>query len=233
MYRVAVCEDEEVFRRELNKICNEILAKSGIEGSVFEFASGDAFLHDFLEGARFEVLLFDIMMGETTGIELARKVREHDSEASIIFITSTPDFAIEGYDVKALHYLMKPPDTKVLESLIENDYQSRIKSSFLVFKSGTQILRIPISEIICLETVGRRVEITLKDKTVEYSGKLSDLLEGKAQLTRCHKAFALNICSIRELTRTDAIAFTGKAIPVSRTYMKEVQQALLKQIRDE
>ena len=94
------------------------------------------------------------------------------------------------------------------------------------------MLRVPIKEIICLETVGRRVEITLTDKTVQYPGKLSDLLEKSEQLTRCHKAYALNMNNIRELTRTDAIAINGKAIPVSRTYLKHVQSVMLSRIRN-
>jgi DNA-binding LytR/AlgR family response regulator len=86
--------------------------------------------------------------------------------------------------------------------------------------------------VICLETVGRRVAVTLPDKTVEYSGKLSELLEGKEQLIRCHKAFAVNPRNIRELTRTDAVAANGKVVPVSRTYIKDVQKAFLRQIRN-
>jgi len=220
-------------------MCREICERLGIEHSTFPFESGEVFWREFSSGARYDLLLFDIMMDETNGMELARNLREYDESAAIIFITSSPDFAVQGYDVNALHYLIKPPDIEVLERLISSDYNNRFKSNFLVFKSGGQILQIPIRDIICLETVGRRVEITLHDRTVEYSGKLSDLLEelegldSKEQFVRSHKAFAINISSIRELTKSDAIAMNGKAIPVSRTYMKQVQHALLKQIRDD
>jgi DNA-binding LytR/AlgR family response regulator len=134
--------------------------------------------------------------------------------------------------VNALHYLIKPLESDVLERLIKADYRQRFQSHFLVFKSGTQTLRLPIRDVIYLETVGRRVAITIADRTVEYSGKLSDLLDGKEQFVRCHKAFAINPRNIRELTRTDAIATNGKMIPVSRTFQKDVQKALLRQIRD-
>ena len=219
-------------------MCREICEKLGIEYSTFLFKTGEDFWRGFSGGARYDLLLLVIMMDETNGMELARNVREHDESAAIIFITSSTEFAVQGYEVSALHYLIKPPDIEVLERLISSDYHNRFKSNFLVFKSGSQILQIPIRDIICLETVGRRVEITLHDRTVEYSGKLSDLLEelegldSKEQFVRSHKAFAVNISSIRELTRSDAIAMNGKAIPVSRTYIKEVQHALLKQIRE-
>jgi len=232
LYTIAICDDETVFRSALVKICCDICEKLRIEYSVCGFEAGEEFLSAFTGGVRYDMLLLDILMDKTNGVELARKVRECDSNTAIIFITSNAEFALQGYEVNALHYLMKPPDETVLERLIASDYQRRFKSNFLVFKSGSQIIRIPIKDIICLETVGRRVEITLLEGMAEYPGKLSELIDHKEQLIRCHKAFAVNIAEIRELTRSDAVAMNGKLIPVSRTYLKDVQKALLKQIRD-
>ena len=232
LYTVAICEDEVIFRNEQEKICRRIFEKLNIEYHISVYNASSDFWIAFSKGARYDLFLLDIIMDETNGVELARRIREHDGDAAIIFITSNPDFALQGYDVNALHYLRKPVDGDVLERLIASDYQRRFQIRFLVFKSGTQTLRIPIKDIICLETVGRRVEITLTDKSVDYPGKLSELLDGKEQLVRCHKAYAINIENIRELTRTDAIAVTGKVIPVSRTYSKDVQKAFLRQIRD-
>ena len=231
MYKVAICEDEPVFRNEQESICRAVFEKLNIEHNLSVFSSGEDFWNTFISGIRYDLILLDIIMDEINGMELARKIREKDGDAAIIFITSHTGFALQGYDVNALHYLIKPLDGDLLERLIKEDYQSRFQCNFLVFKSGAQTLRIPVRDVICLETVGRRVAITLKDRTVEYSGKLSDLIEDKQQLVRCHKAFAVNPCNIRELTRTDAIATSGKKIPVSRTYIKDVQKALLKQIR--
>lgn len=232
MYKIAICEDETVFRKENEEICRKICEKLRIEYSISVFEGSADFSGSFMSGARYDLLLLDIVMDEQNGMELASFIRTRDNDAAIIFITSNPDYALQGYNVNALHYLLKPPDSAQLEQLIKADYQRRFQSNFLVFKTGTLTQRIQIKDIICLETVGRRVLITLPDRTAEYSGKLSELLEGKEQLVRCHKAFAINMSSIRELTRTDAIAMNGKVIPVSRTYIKEVQQALLKQIRD-
>ena len=232
LYRIAICEDEKIIRGNLCELCRDICSKLSIDCNIFLFENSETFWDEFSKGTRYDLLLLDVMMEKTNGMELAKNVREFDVDTTIIFITSNSDFALQGYDVKAMHYLIKPPDSDVLEKLIASDYQRRYKSNFLVFKSGNQILRIPIREIIYLETVGRKVEITLNNGKVDYPGKLSDLIDGKEHLIRCHKAFALNITAIRELTRTDAISYNKMAIPVSRTFIKAVQQALLKQIRD-
>jgi DNA-binding LytR/AlgR family response regulator len=232
LYTVAICEDEDVYRDDQESICRKVLEKLNLEYHISVFSSGTGFWDVFLTGKRYDLILLDIVMDDTNGMELAQKIREHDADVAIVFITSNPGFALQGYDVNALHYLIKPLEGDVLERLIKSDYRQRFQSHFLVFKSGTQTLRLPIRDVICLETVGRRVAITMPDRTVEYSGKLSDLLDGKEQFVRCHNAFAINPRNIRELTRTDAIATNGKIVPVSRTYIKDVQKALLRQIRD-
>jgi len=231
LYRIAICEDEAVFRKTQEKICRRILEKQNIEYSISVFESGAALWRDYTDAVRYDLVLLDILMDEN-GVELARKIRTCDTEAAIIFITSNPDFALQGYDVNALHYLLKPLDADRLERLIASDYQRRFQNNYLVFKSGTQTHSVPIKDIICIETVSRRAAITLPDMVIEYPGTLSELLSNNPQFIRCHKAFAVNIDNIRNLTKTDAVAVNGKLIPVSRTYLKDVQKALVKRMRD-
>ena len=231
MYRVAICEDEPVFRTSQEKTCREILERLHIEYNISVFDTSIDFWVAFSCGERYDLLLLDIVMSETNGMELARKIREHDSDATIIFITSNPEYSIQGYDVNALHYLLKPLDSSVLERLITEDERRRFQSNILTVKTGAQTLRVPVKDIVCLETVGRRVAITLTDRVIDCHGKLSELINGVAQFVRCHSSFAVNMEHIRELTRTDVITTEGKSIPVSRTYTKDVQRAIARQMR--
>jgi DNA-binding LytR/AlgR family response regulator len=235
MYRVALCEDEKVFSEAQKKICREILDKLNIEYQITAFDSSADFLASFAGGQkRYDLILLDIVMDEPNGVELARLIREYDKEAVIIFITSSSEYALQGYDVNALHYLMKPVDADLLERLITSAYNDKFQCHYFIYKSGAQNLRIPIRDIIALETTGRKVTITLTDKTLTYSGKLTELLDElpSDRFVRCHQAFAVNIANIRELTRTDAVAVNEIAIPVSRAFMKDVQKAFLRQMQD-
>lgn len=234
MYEVALCEDENVFFEAHKKICQNIFDRLNIEYHISGFRNSNDFLKAFMEeGKRYDLLLLDILMNGTDGMALAHRIRKSDREATIIFITSSPDFALQGYDVGALHYLMKPLDGKKLEQLIHADYHSRFSNQFFLFETHEGKRRIAIKDIICLETAGRRVEVTVLEGSIYVSGKLTDLLNElpKEQFTRCHQAYAVNIQSIRELTKQDAIAVNGKEIPVSRTYMKDVQRAFVRQMR--
>ena len=234
MYRIALCENEEVFAAEQQKLCRDIFVKMNIEYELAAFQSAEEFLDEFnnKERERFDLLILDIMMDGMDGIKLAHKIREADKNATIIFLTSHRDFALQGYDVNALHYLIKPVDAEVLERLIKSAYNEKFQENYLVIKIGTQHLRIPVDNIICLETTGRRVEITLLDKTVRYSGKLSDLLQElpKDRFVRCHQAFAVNVKNIRELGKQDAITISGNKIPVSRTYMNDIKKVFVRQL---
>lgn len=234
MYKVALCEDERVFSEAQEKICCSILEKLKIDYHISVFTGSADFLKSYLETQKpYDMILLDIMMDGMDGMTLARQIRERDQEAAIIFITSNRDYALDGYDVNALHYLMKPVDAKKLEQLIAADYYHRIQTSYFMFESDAGKVRVAIDDIICLETVGRRVAVTLKNNIVYHSGKLANLLTKLPDdiFVRCHQSFAINITNIYILNHQDAIAVNGRIIPISRTFSKDVQKAFLKQMK--
>ena len=235
MYRIAICEDEKPFLEENERICRSIMEKLDAEHEIFLFADSATLLETFFaHGKRYDLLLLDIAMDETNGMELARKIRTHDPDSVIIFITSRPEYAIDGYGVGALHYLMKPICPDRLERLIAADYHRRFHKSFLVFRSGVQNLRIATKDVVYLEITGRSVAIVLVDGScAQYQGKIAEFLSGLRHFVRCHNSFAVNITNIRELKKTYAIAVNGREIPVSRTYYKETEKAFMRQIRND
>ncbi len=235
MYRVVLCEDEEIFSQAQEKICRDILESLDIEYNVTVFSGSVDFLRAFFEqGLRYDLILLDIMMDGMDGITLAKRIRAEDEAVAIIFITSNPKYVFQGYDVHALHYLMKPLTPDALAPLIEADYSRRIQTDYLILNSDSGKIQVQVKDIICAETVGRRVAVTfLPDQRAYYGGTLLQLLrelpnEGFVQ---CHKSYAVNMRHIRELTGRDAIAQNGLKIPVSRTFAKEVQQAFFQKLR--
>jgi DNA-binding LytR/AlgR family response regulator len=230
MYRVAICEDEQALSNALAKTCRDIMDGLDIEHGVIPFKSSEDFLAFSSERKiKFDLILLDIVMGSMDGMELAKVIRKTDSEAAIIFTTSSADRVFDGYDVGALHYLTKPVDEAKLKSLIQSAYSDKFQNSIFVFKSGDSNYRVMVKDIISLETVGRKVEIAYRDRMLHCPGKLSELLERlpNDRFVRCHQGFAVNIGNIREITRFWAIAVNGKKIPISRAYMKDVQKAFL------
>jgi len=233
MFQIAICEDKSVFSDSQMNACRTIMEKLNVEYRLSVFTNSADFIAALVtKQQRYDMILLDIVMDGVNGIELAQRIRQVDEDAAIIFITSYEKYAIQGYDVKALHYLMKSADTQLLENLIKLVYAEKHLVDVLTIKSGDHYIRIPIKEIVCMEITGRRVEVSLKDGMVYYSGKLTDILDElpKELFIRCHQAFAVNIGNIRELSRRNAIAINGKEIPVSRTFWNNTKAAFLGQM---
>jgi len=206
-----------------------------IEYTMTMYEYGENFISAFsVDQQRYDLIILDIFMGKVNGMDLAKVIRDADREVSIIFITSSREYVFEGYDVDALHYMVKPIDTEALERLIRKAYTEKFQNNVFVFKSGDLTYRVPIQNIVSLEIKGRKVEINTFDRTLLYPGKLSDLLSKlpENRFVRCHQAYAVNIRNTRELTRFDAITKNGKKIPISRAYLKGVQKKFLSDMQD-
>ena len=108
MLHVAVCDDERTALQELAEEVRRWAEAEGEACSVETFASADAFWFVWEERKDLEVLLLDIEMPGMDGMELARRLRQAGEPIGIIFVTGNPDFALEGYDLEAVSYVMKP-----------------------------------------------------------------------------------------------------------------------------
>ena len=108
MLNIAVCDDELIEIEYLTSLTQEWAKSTKTAVNISGFASAEAFLFRYEEDKNFDILLLDIQMKAMDGIELAEKIRESNSSVQIVFITGFPDYISRGYDVSALHYLIKP-----------------------------------------------------------------------------------------------------------------------------
>ena len=106
--RVALCDDEETVREYLGRLLEEWKERQNDQLQIEYFESAESFLFQYEEDKRWQFLILDIEMGKMNGVELAKKVREHNKEVQILFVTGYMDYISDGYEVEALHYLLKP-----------------------------------------------------------------------------------------------------------------------------
>ena len=129
-YHIALCDDDAVQREYLADLVSAWAAEAGLDVRLALFPSGEAFLARDL--GQFSILLLDIEMPGMDGITLARGVRERNETAVIVFITGYAEYIAEGYDVSALHYLMKPVDKSKLFSVLEKAVKTLDKNGKLL-----------------------------------------------------------------------------------------------------
>ena len=118
-YKIAICDDSEADRQYIMNRVNRWAAAGGHVIQTDSFTSAENFLFRYPEESDFDILLLDIEMGQMNGVDLAKTIRRINDAIQIIFVTGFPDFMAEGYEVSALHYLMKPVSEEKLFAVLD------------------------------------------------------------------------------------------------------------------
>ena len=127
MFRIAICEDEKVVLDFESSLVKQWAADSGCPLELDTFISSEQFLFESEDKAPYDLLIFDIQMKNMNGMELAKKLRARGCDSVINFVTGVPDYAIEGYEVGAVRYILKPVKPEVLKQLLDTAYAERQK----------------------------------------------------------------------------------------------------------
>jgi DNA-binding LytR/AlgR family response regulator len=229
-YKIAICDDSET---DIQYISSFILSWANSENvhiRIDTFLSSEAFLFQYTDDKSYDILLLDIEMGKINGIELAKKIREENNAVQIVFITGFPDYITEGYEVSALHYLMKPVCADKLSSVLNKAVRclgSADKS--LIFSVNGEAVRVPVSDIIFVEAFAHSCTVTLVTDTLEIKSGISDIekLLGD-EFIRCHRSYIIGLKYIKRISKTDVTLDTGAKIPLSRSNRSDVNQAFIR-----
>lgn len=124
-YRAAICDDSAADCKYIRKLISEWAQERNITVNAEEFPSAESFLFRYAENKTFDLLLLDIEMDGMDGVTLAKRIRRENEAVQIIFITGYSDYIAEGYEVAALHYLMKPVNREKLFSVLDRALEKR------------------------------------------------------------------------------------------------------------
>lgn len=229
MYRIAVCDDEQADVSYVAGFIKKWASDRAVMVHVEEFFSAEAYLFQY-EKPAFDILFLDIEMKADgmNGIELAAKIRECDRAVQIVFVTGYMDYIAEGYDVEALHYLLKPVSEERLASVLDRAVQ-RVKDREreLCLQMAEGIVRIPVSEIRYLEV--QRNYVTLhgsEDYTVKRTlGELERELD--ESFFRTGRSFIVNLRFVRKITKSQVVLKDGTQVPLSRGLYEAINRAMI------
>ena len=141
-YEIAICDDEEKQRVYIKSLVERWLHQTFHHVKIQEYASSEQFLFEQAYD-RTQILFLDIEMEKMDGIALAREIRKHNRQMQIIFVTGYMEYIQEGYDVEALHYLLKPVSQEKIDSVLERAverFSSKVAEKFLGFRSRRSVL---------------------------------------------------------------------------------------------
>ena len=227
----AVCDDRAEDSGLISRLCAQWARQAGAELELEVFPSAEAFLFRYAEKKDFDVLLLDVEMTGMDGVELARTVRRDDESVQIVFVTGYDRYIALGYEVSALHYLVKPvKEEKFFEVLTRAVSRLTRNEPFLTLELPGETVRVPLPEIRYLDvqqnyaTVHAGRDYTLKRSLSEFEAVLD------RRFFRVGRSCIVNLTCIRRVTRTEAELTTGERIPLPRGQYEKLNQAIIHQI---
>lgn len=226
---IAVCDDEALDRRQAAELTGGILAAEGLSCALSSFESAGSLLAAIQDGARFHILLLDVMMDDLGGMELAAELRKLGDSTAIIFISSNRDMALRGYEVSAARYLAKPIRREQLrEALLYCCKTFRERKEILLPTSKGQ-RRISLSNILYAEAMERVTKLALTDGQEELNLKFSDLtaLLPERRFVLCHRSYLVNLEYIAYIRGRELELTNGETLPVSRYRMDDLLKRLM------
>ncbi len=234
---IAICDDEERQRHYLKGLTEAWAGQGGYEIQITEFPSAEAFWFQYAERKDYHILLLDIEMPHMNGVELAQQIRAGNETLQIIFITGFPDYMQQGYDVAALHYLMKPVGAEKLAEVLTRAVRGIARSprTFFLENKGESV-RIALQELLYIEALAHGTELVLEKgeggqkKILRLEASLSiSQLESRLQkdFIRCHRSYLVNLKRIERIIKTEIVLDTQERIPLSRRRYAAVNQAFI------
>ncbi|MCI9277699.1 MAG: response regulator transcription factor [Lachnospiraceae bacterium] len=229
MYRFAVCDDSSADRAYVTALIEAWGCSRDILLQIEDYPSAEAFLFAYEGNETVDVLFLDIEMGDMSGVELAKRLRQMGAGLQIVFLTGYMEYIAEGYDVEALHYLIKPVAQEKLGAVLDRAVERlKTRENVLLLSLPDGVVRLPLYEIRYLEVMKNYVTLHAVE---EYSVKrsLSELTkELDESFYRIHRSYIVNLRFVKRITRTEVTLKDGAALPLSRKLYDGLNQALIK-----
>ena len=228
-FRIALCDDAPQDRAYIRSILASWTENSKQLVHIEEFSSAESFLFRYAEDKKWDILLLDIEMGNMDGVSLAKRIRQDNASVQIVFITGFADYISEGYEVSALHYLMKPVKKEKLFAVMDRAVAAAQKTErVILLPVGGEMLRLPVNQVQYVEAFSHTVAVVTTEETIQAKMPISELekLLGDGFI-RCHRSYLVGIKHIARLSKVEVILDNGKALPLSRTAAPLVHKAFI------
>lgn len=227
-YKIAICDDSSADREYISSLVTRWAEREGHTAALSTFCSAEEFLFGYEEDPNFDILLLDIEMGGMDGVTMAKKLRRVNDSVQIIFVTGYNDYIAEGYEVAALHYLLKPVNEGKLFSVL-NRAAEKLKrdEKVLKFEVGGEVSRVPIYKIRYAEVFGNYVTIhAAENVTVKMTlGELERELDER--FYRVSRSAIVNLTFISRVTKTEIKLSEGSVVPLPRGAYDGVNRAII------
>ncbi len=234
-YKIAVCDDSAADSEYISMLISAWASERNVTPKVDTFPSAEAFLFHYADEKDYNILLLDIEMKAINGIELAKRMRAENRSAQIVFITGYPDFIAEGYEVSALHYLMKPILAyKLFEVLDRAAANLGENEKSIIIRTAGESVRMAVGDIVSVEAFAHSSVVTTIHDKLEVKSSITEMqkLLGNSFI-RCHRSYLVGIRYIKSISKAEITLDSGAKLPLSRSNYDAVNQAFIRYFKGE
>lgn len=227
MTRIAIVEDDKRYAEVLKKYIDRYEGESGQHFRVTWFQDGEDIVEDYK--ADYDIILMDIEMQFMDGMTAAEEIRKSDSEVVIIFITNMPQYAMKGYEVEALDYVLKPINYFAFSQKIERAIKrmTRRQKKYVNISYRGRVKKIDVSDILYVEVQDHDLFFHTSEGEFSRRGTMKEIEEALAgeDFFRCNKGYLINLDYVTGFEGSNVLL--GKEeVQVSRSRKKDLLDAL-------
>ena len=225
---IAICEDNIEELNIINEYIEQWSKNNNIKVKIDKYQSSESFLFEWTDYNKYDIVFFDIKMKKVSGIELSNLVREKNKVVDIVFVTGMIEYALHGYKVSAMQYLLKPIKQddiysclkKVLERIDSTDESSK----FMIIKTPKKSMKLNYDEIYYFEMFSPNIVIHTIKEEIALRKKISEIEKElkSSSFIRCHRSYIVNLKYVKSISKKTIILENEVNIPLSRNKYKEV-----------
>lgn len=229
-YKIAICDDQQTELDLLSTSVERWSEQTKKQVNIVTFPSAESFLFDYVEHKDYDILLLDVEMKELSGIDLAKQVRKENKRVEILFITSHFEFSGEGYEVDALHYLIKPVNKEKLFSVLDKAAEKlAVEPASVVITCDGETIKLYEDEIMYVESFLHYISIHTPGKEYKIKKNLS-VFEGELSecFYRVHRSYLVNLKAVVRISRTMVVLKGKVELPLARGKYDDINGAYIK-----
>lgn len=231
--KIAICDDQEIQLELMERYIKEWAIKNSVEIYIDKFNSAEEFLFEWEDYEKYDAIFLDIEMKKMSGIELSNIIRKKNKTVNLVFVTGEFKYALHGYKVGALQYLMKPIKKEdlfeCLDIIKEKINVTNDSGNYITIELSKRSIKLNCETIEYCIMFSPYIDIYTTSDKITIRKKISDMEQmlPKGNFVRCHRSYLVNIKYIKVVNKDTITLESGIKIPISRGKYEEVNEAFI------
>ncbi|MCL2775462.1 MAG: LytTR family DNA-binding domain-containing protein [Oscillospiraceae bacterium] len=225
---IAVCEDTLSDRDALCAYIQSYCGEHSYNAKINAYGTGEALLDAFSAGA-FNLIFLDIFMPGMNGVETAKEIRETDRDCMLVFVTTSADFAMDGFLVQASGYVVKPISReKMAGAMHACRFEFEKNSRTIEIPQGGGCVSVSIADLLYTEVYGKESVFHMKQGKIKSRLPLETVETrlGGSPFLRCHRSYIVNMNYVDDMRDEDFLMRNGDVVPIRVNGRKQVRMAM-------